>query len=187
MLSVIKAGLVAATVALSGCAALYGTRPQDMTGAMHRQAADESASAGHVERAAAHRDAARQLDLAARVACRNVPAAQIGPALTGLSIGAAWEVEESVGVGPPEVRGAMVRVALQGRSLESMGDLIECRAAQGAVNGMDADPFGVPGVSVRVSPDDAGWALAEIRAPDESRGKEILRRVHLRQGITAAR
>jgi hypothetical protein len=171
-------GLVAATFALSGCAALNGTRPHDMTGPAHERAADEAAAKGQPELAASHRDAARRLAEVERDACRGVPTKEIAPALTGLSIGASEDIEHwPVSEGSSVIEGSRILVALEGRSLEAMGRVIGCRAARAAVNGGYTDPFAVPGASVRVSPGDAGWASIEIRADDVMKGEEIARRV----------
>jgi hypothetical protein len=171
-------GLVAATFALSGCAALNGTRPHDMTGVAHERAADEATAKGRPELAASHRDAALRLAEAERDACRGVPTKEIAPALSGLSIGASQEIEHwPVSEGSSVVEGSRILVALEGRSLEAMGRVIGCRAARAAVNGGDKDPFAVPGASVRVSPGDAGWASIEIRSGDVMKGEEIARRV----------
>jgi hypothetical protein len=170
-------GLVAATIAISGCAAFRGTRPHDMTGAGHERAAEKAEAKGHTELAGAHRGAGQQLEEAERNACRDVPRGDIAPALTGLSLGAVREIKLSGGDTPPTTVGASVPVALQGRSLESMGKLINCRAARGALHGGDADPFAVKGASVRVSPGDAGWATVRIEAIDGLGGQEIVRRI----------
>lgn len=148
-----------------------------MTGAEHQRAAASAAADGRLELATAHRRAAHELEEAERGACRNVPQEQIAPALHGLDVGRITAVETAQPDNDLTTIGATALVALQGRSLESMGELIRCRASRGAVEGDDADPFGVPGTSVRISPGDAGWAVVEFRASDHSGAEQILRRL----------
>jgi hypothetical protein len=171
------AGLVAAAMSLSGCAAVYRTRPQDMSAPEHRQAAERAETKKRVDIAAAHRDAARKLEEAERASCSDLPKEQIASALAGLFVGTVDETTSSGGE-QPVIDGARLLVALQGRSLETVGRIIECRAARAALTDDPADPFAVAGAAVRVSPADAGWAKVEIRAlGEEGSGEEILRRV----------
>lgn len=171
-----KLAVVTAAVGLSGCLAFQGTRPHDMTGVEHAAAAQSALARGETEAAAAHGRSAEQLKQAEAVACREVPQAEIALGFNGLSIGSVNEVRVARGEGDPEVAGATVLVALQGRSLEQMGRIVHCRAARGAVRGDDGDPLGLPGTSVRVSPGDAGWAVVEVRGADQPSAQQILMR-----------
>jgi hypothetical protein len=148
-----------------------------MTEAGHERAAEKAEAKSQTDLAEAHREAGRQLEEAERAACRGVPQGEIAPALTNLSLGSVEEITLSSGDRPPTVVGASVPVALQGRSLEAMGKLVQCRAARAALTGGNKDPFAVKGASVRVSPGDAGWATVRIEAADELGAQEIVRRV----------
>jgi hypothetical protein len=94
-----------------------------------------------------------------------------------LSLGSVSDLDVSQGDGLLTIVGARLLVALEGRSLETTGRLIQCRAARAAVEGGDTDPFAVPGASARVSPGDAGWAVVELVGRDSWTGEEIARRV----------
>jgi hypothetical protein len=201
MLAMKALGAVAAVAALSGCAAVNRTRPQDMTVPEHEQAAQadlrksEEASTGAATgaRGAAfqrysaqrHRELAGEHAGAAEARRKEVAAicgeADASKPLAAMKIAAVEPIRErqhyARGYSPNQLKGA--RIALQvDEGVAQAARSVECEAARAAalVGPVDAaSPFAVPAATAVVRPQAPG-IVVEIRGDSDEVAEEILRR-----------
>jgi hypothetical protein len=151
--TLLAGAMVIAAGVLSGCGAIYKTRPNDLT--------EARACAGVAPETAARADVPG-------ASVTTVDAIQERPLVPG--------GRASPGYIPVYLRGA--RLTLRGEAgPRDIERLLACRIARFAAAGDDGvDPVAVRGASARVRPGEEGSVVVELRAADETAAAEVLRR-----------